>query len=238
MSAGAYDRLLTIPGWHLPGVMAAGALQVFAKSQRFVPGDEIVLAGTHPFLFIAAVEIIQSGGNVTSIYLSQHVPNIKELLGFSVQGMKQIGKAQELLRAYRMIQKADVDVHLGFVPSSITGDETKKTVQFSKLSADGRSIDFSENLYVNCDVLGMNFGFNASSELARQAGCDMEYLFEDGGWVAKHSEEMESSVSSLFVTGEMTGIGGAELAELEGRIAGLAVLRKHGESVEQRFNKY
>ncbi|MBU6081993.1 2Fe-2S iron-sulfur cluster-binding protein [Allobacillus halotolerans] len=238
LSAGAYDRLLTIPGWHLPGVMAAGALQVFAKSQRFVPGDEIVLAGTHPFLFIAAVEIIQSGGNVTSIYLSQHVPNIKELLGFSVQGMKQIGKAQELLRAYRMIQKADVDVHLGFVPSSITGDETKKTVQFSKLSADGRSIDFSENLYVNCDVLGMNFGFNASSELARQAGCDMEYLFEDGGWVAKHSEEMESSVSSLFVTGEMTGIGGAELAELEGRIAGLAVLRKHGESVEQRFNKY
>nr|WP_289038820.1 FAD-dependent oxidoreductase [uncultured Allobacillus sp.] len=238
LGAGAYDRLLTIPGWHIPGVMAAGALQVFAKSQKFVPGKDIVLTGTHPFLLIAAAEIIQLGGNVKSIYLSQSVPSIKEVLAFAFQGMKQLGKAKELLRAYRMIQKAGVDIHLGFVPSAIEGNEIKKSVRFSKLSADGSTVDFNENLYVNCDLFGMNFGFNASSELARQAGCEMEFVFQDGGWIAKQSDDMESTIKSLFVVGEITGVGGAELAQLEGRIAGLAIRRKQGESVEQTIRKY
>ena len=51
IATGAIERPLPIPGWTLPGVMTAGALQSLIKGQRLIPGERIVVAGSGPFLF-------------------------------------------------------------------------------------------------------------------------------------------------------------------------------------------
>ncbi|WP_019377575.1 2Fe-2S iron-sulfur cluster-binding protein [Virgibacillus halodenitrificans] len=223
LGLGAYDRMLTIPGWEQPGVMAAGGIQVFVKNQQFVPGEKILLTGTHPFLLIVAQEIIKKGGHVEGIIFSQNFPSITEFLKYSTLGATQYRKVRELISAYITIKKAKAPIKFGLIPTSIDGDQYKKNVHFSRLSSQKNN----EAIYqttIECDILGMCYGFNASTELARQIGCEMDFIYKKGGWIAKYNQIMQSSIPSIFVAGEITGIGGAESAELEGRLAGQGVL--------------
>src|SRR5690606_10235301 len=50
LATGGYDRQLPVPGWQLPGVMAAGGIQAFGKQNGMLPGRRFVIAGTGPFL--------------------------------------------------------------------------------------------------------------------------------------------------------------------------------------------
>lgn len=44
VATGAYDRPVPIPGWTLPGVFTAGGAQKLVKSERVLPGENILLA--------------------------------------------------------------------------------------------------------------------------------------------------------------------------------------------------
>ncbi len=43
VASGAYDLPFAFPGWTLPGVMTAGGVQAFVKSERLLPGRRFVL---------------------------------------------------------------------------------------------------------------------------------------------------------------------------------------------------
>lgn len=229
IATGAYDRVPAFPGWQTPGVMSAGGIQLFMKSQGVLPGERIVLAGSHPFIFIVAQQILKTGGHIAGIAFALTVPQISELIQYGVKSLTRVKKLRELLSAYRMIQKAKVPIWFGRVPTRVEGNESIREVAFSRLEK-RKHIRFDDTMHVSCDTLGLVFGFNASSELARQIGCDMTYSLERGGWIAKHNEVMQSSLPRVFVAGEVTGIGGAELSELEGRLAGCGVLELSGAS--------
>jgi sarcosine oxidase, subunit alpha len=59
-------------------------------------------------------------------------------------------------------------------------------------------------------------------ELAQQAGCPLHYVPEMGGWVPVHSDRFETPQPGLFIAGSISGVEGAGVAEIQGRIAGLA----------------
>jgi len=72
------------------------------------------------------------------------------------------------------------------------------------------------------DRLGLCYGFQVSSELARQAGADTVWSGDSrGGWLIPHSKWMESSLAGLYVAGELTGMAGADASQEEGHIAGI-----------------
>ncbi|HEU5418575.1 MAG TPA: 2Fe-2S iron-sulfur cluster-binding protein, partial [Streptosporangiaceae bacterium] len=54
VATGAYDLQLPVPGWTLPGVMAAGAAQSLLKSSAVTAGRQVVVAGAGPFLLPVA----------------------------------------------------------------------------------------------------------------------------------------------------------------------------------------
>ena len=53
-------------------------------------------------------------------------------------------------------------------------------------------------------------------------GAEHWYVAERGGWVPVVSAEMETTVPGVLSAGDGAGLGGAAMAALEGRIAGLA----------------
>ena len=61
---GGYDRQLPVPGWDLPGVMAAGGIQALLKGHGVVPGRRAVVAGTGPFLLPVATGLAAAGVEV------------------------------------------------------------------------------------------------------------------------------------------------------------------------------
>jgi len=227
IATGAYDRLAAFPGWQTPGVMSAGGIQLFLKSQGVMPGENIALAGSHPFIFIVAQQILKAGGKIAGIAFAQTIPQVHELIRYGLKSLTRVKKIRELLSAYRLIRKAGVPILFGCVPTRAEGGESLRAVSFTRLD-NKMSIRLDDTTTLPCDVLGMCFGFNASSELSRQIGCDMTYTLHKGGWIAGHTAVMQSSLPRVYVAGEVTGIGGAELSELEGRLAGCGVLEASG----------
>lgn len=57
LATGAFERPVPIPGWTLPGVMAAGAAQILLKSADLVPEGRAVLAGQGPLLYLVAAQL-------------------------------------------------------------------------------------------------------------------------------------------------------------------------------------
>jgi len=68
---------------------------------------------------------------------------------------------------------------------------------------------------VECDALAVGYGFTPQIELAMALGCETT-LDGDGSLVVSRA------VPGVFVAGEITGVGGAVLAAVEGTLAGLA----------------
>lgn len=224
LATGAYERMVPFPGWTLPGMMSAGGIQLFIKSQKFIPGEKILLFGTHPFLFVVANQILQAGGHIEGIVFAQDIPNVRELLRFGLHSMGRWGKIRELFTALRAVRDNKVPVHFGMLPAHAAGAEKVEKVIFSSWNG-------TKELSIACDSAGACFGFVASSELARQAGCNMHFDRQQGGWIAFHDEWMQSSVPPIFVAGEITGVGGAEISELEGELAGIGLLQSLGYEV-------
>ncbi|MFN7544779.1 MAG: FAD-dependent oxidoreductase [Acidobacteriota bacterium] len=75
-------------------------------------------------------------------------------------------------------------------------------------------VTLSDGSKINCDYVACGFGLVANGELARLLGCRM-----NGGLVAV-DDWQRTSVEGVYAVGEMTGIGGVEKAEAEGRAAG------------------
>lgn len=223
LATGAYDRLLPVPGWQNPGVMSAGGIQVFLKAQSLLPGEKTVFAGSHPFLFIVAAKVIECGGEVSGIIFSQKFPNLKEIIQHGMTSLKHTKKISELLSAYQTLRKAKVPILYGNLPVSI--QETNGLKKVSAAPIVNEEFDLTKQTTFEGNVVGMCYGFNASSELARQIGCEMTYNFQRGGMIATHNKFMQSSVKNVFVAGEITGVGGAELSEAEGRLAALGILK-------------
>ena len=67
-----------------------------------------------------------------------------------------------------------------------------------------------------CDVLACGFHLVPNIELPRLLGCELR------AGAVRVGEWQQTTVPGVFCAGEPTGIGGAECALVEGRIAGLA----------------
>jgi len=75
--------------------------------------------------------------------------------------------------------------------------------------------DGSGEWTLECDLLCVGFGLLPETRLARLLGCDVD---PDGRLTV--DESLHTTVAGLFAAGESTGVGGADLALVEGALAG------------------
>ena len=227
IASGCYERPLGFPGWTLPGVMGAGAIQTFVKSQQFVPGNRFVLAGSHPLQLVVADQLVAAGAKVAAVIFTQRPQQAAALFRQPLTMMMQHRPLVETGRILWRLKRAGVPVMFGRTIVGATGADRIDLATIAKLRSDG-SIDHDDTQSIECDCLGVCHGFLASSELARQAGSAVRWRDDDGGWIVDHDEWFQTSVANLFVAGEVTGVAGAESAMEKGHLAGVGVLRAMG----------
>ncbi|MDP5226534.1 MULTISPECIES: (2Fe-2S)-binding protein [Arthrobacter] len=215
---GGYDRQLPVPGWDLPGVMAAGGIQAFIKANGALPGKRFVVAGTGPFLLPVAANIAEAGGEVLAVLesssLSKWFPHWKAAASVP-------GKALEGAEYAGIFARHRIPYKTRSIVTAVSGTDRVQTVSWAKADADGRAIPGTGGRYEDVDVIGFGWGFTPQMELPLSFGVQTR-LDADGSLVAVVDERQESSVPGLFLAGEVTGVGGAVLAVLEGKAAGTA----------------
>jgi bacterioferritin-associated ferredoxin len=125
------------------------------------------------------------------------------------------------------ILSAGVKFLSGHAVTEATGEGRVSRVVFSPLAADGTPRAGGART-LEADALVVGYGLTSSTEFARMMALDMAFDRVLGGWVPKRSAELETSRPGVFGAGDGCGIGGVELATLEGRRAGLAVAKRLG----------
>jgi bacterioferritin-associated ferredoxin len=85
---------------------------------------------------------------------------------------------------------------------------------------------------VEVDAICLGHGFTPAYQLSRLAGCEHRYLAVQRNYVPIRDEWLQTTVNGLFVAGDGAGIGGKDVARLEGRLASLGAARAMGLSLD------
>jgi D-hydroxyproline dehydrogenase subunit alpha len=201
LATGARERFLPFPGWTLPGVLGVGGAQALVKSGASVRGQRVIVAGTGPLLLPVAATLRRAGARVVSV---AEQASARRVLGFAARLVAHPTKIGEAIR-YRL-GFLGAPYATGCWVRAAHGREQVESVDLT----DGRS-SWTER----CDLLACAFGLVPNLELARLLGCRVE-----GGRVAV-GDGQTTSVQGVFAAGETCGIGGVDVALVEGTIAGL-----------------
>lgn len=203
VATGARERFLPYPGWTLPGVTGAGGLQALVKGGLPVRGERIVIAGSGPLLWAAAVTAREQGARVLAI-VEQAPPSAVRRFAAGL-----VHTPAKLMQAARMRFDLRATPYLcgAHVIEAIGEDKlTRVRIQHG-----------DKTIALDCDRLACAYGLVPNTLVGAALGCRTT---EAQGMAALAVDDWQAtSLPDVYAAGECTGVGGMELAALEGRIA-------------------
>jgi NADPH-dependent 2,4-dienoyl-CoA reductase/sulfur reductase-like enzyme len=200
LATGARERFLPFPGWTLPNVLGAGALQALVKSGLSVQGKRIVVGGSGPLLLAVAAHLRKHGARVLAVC---EQASFSRLLIFAISVVTDKEKLWQALK-YKS-RTLDVPFHASCWPVSAQGDGKLESITLRK---------GNRTWIIPCDYLACGFHLVPNTELAELLNCR---ILQSGVEV---DDLQQTSIANIYCAGEPTGVGGVELALVEGQIAG------------------
>ena len=207
LATGARERFLPFPGWTLPGVYGVGGAQALLKAGASFAERRVVIAGSGPLLLPVAASLAGSGARVL---LVAEQASARAVAAFAI-GLWRRPKAVVQAAKYRAAFFR-TPYKQGHWVTAARGAGRLEEVTITN----GRG-----TTTIACDVLCAAHGLVPNTELARLLGCAVA----NGAVVV--DDRQQSSQPGVFCVGEATGIGGVDLAIIEGEIAGLASAGSH-----------
>ncbi|WP_030274238.1 NAD(P)/FAD-dependent oxidoreductase [Streptomyces sp. NRRL B-24484] len=217
LATGAYERQLPFPGWTLPGVVTAGGAQAMLKAGLVLPGRRIVVAGSGPLLLAAAASLAAAGARVPAVveagdYLGYaRAPTALGALAANPGKLAEGARHAALLLRHRVRlrpRSAVVEVH---------GEDRVTGVTVARLDSAWRPVP-GTGRRIACDAVAVGHGLLPQIELATELGAPTRTC-PDGAVALVVDERLRTGLPGLWAAGETCGVGGADLALVEGEIA-------------------
>ena len=213
IATGARERFLPFPGWTIPNVMGAGGLPALIKSGYPIEGKKVAVAGSGPLLLATGAHLRSHGADVKLIAEQAPWSNLIRFgmaLPFLSPGkvFQGIGYKSKLMWVRYLANCWPVAAAGGSKLSSVTFHSGSKTWE------------------EECDLLACGFGFVPNLELPMLLGCRIDNA------AVRVNNWQETSIAGVFCAGEPTGVGGVDLALIEGQIAGHAAVGKFDEAAK------
>jgi NADPH-dependent 2,4-dienoyl-CoA reductase/sulfur reductase-like enzyme len=210
LATGARERFLPFPGWTLPGVIGVGGAQALLKSGVSFAGKRVVIAGSGPLLLPVAAALAANGAR---LLLVAEQASRRDVAGFAFGLLR---RPRTLLQAARYRSGFSATPYeLGHWVTAARGEGRLEEVDVT----DGHG-----TRTIACDHLCVGHGLVANTELARSLGCATVQAS------VVVSDRQETSRPQVFCAGESTGVGGVDLALVEGEIAGLCVTGREADT--------
>lgn len=202
IATGARELFLPFPGWTLPNVFGVGGAQALLKSGTSFAGKRVIVAGAGPLVLPVTASLARAGARVS---LVAERASTGRVLGFAAglwRRPKDLWQAARYRAAFASTRYA-----WGTWVVGAAGEGRVREVTLT---------DGSRQWTERCDVLCVAAGLVPNVELPRLAGCETR----DGAVVV--NARLETSALGVHCAGEPLGIGGVEVALVEGALAGLA----------------
>ncbi|SEA95141.1 FAD-dependent oxidoreductase [Paraburkholderia sartisoli] len=201
LATGARERFLPFAGWTLPGVTGAGALQALIKGGTPVRGERVVIAGSGPLLIAALASAREAGAHVVAVIEQASAAAVARF------GVALVRTPSKLLQAARLTH--------GFAGLRYWTNSVVKEAQGNGRVEAVVIVRGSNEVTLACDRIACGYGLVPNVTLAQSLGC----VLDAAGAIAV-DDAQRTSIDGVLAAGECTGIGGMELARIEGQIAG------------------
>lgn len=223
LAHGAMERPVPFPGWTLPGVMTAGAMQTLLKAGHLKPSGRIVLAGTGPLLLLLANQLHQLG-------VKPALVGRTDRLSDSVRAMRHLrpGGLVPLVKGLGWLGRlklAGVESVTGLENLAAHGTQSVESVSFTV---------GGKRQTLPCDLLIVHDGIVPAIDIPNAAGLRLQWDGPNASWrpattpdglgASTLPPEMSAGPCVLRVTGDARRIGGADAAMAHGRVAAQAIL--------------
>lgn len=208
VAAGASERMLLFPGNDLPGVYGAGAVQTLMNVHGVRPGNSVLMVGSGNIGLIVSYQLAQAGVHVAAV-----VEALPSIGGYAVHAAK--------------IRRLGIPILTSHTVKKVYGYDQVKGVVIWQIDQNWAGVPGTER-DIPVDVVCLSTGLTPLGEILWQAGAQMRYIPELGGFVPLHDENMETTAKGVYVAGDVAGIEEASTAMAAGRLAGLAISRSLG----------
>jgi NADPH-dependent 2,4-dienoyl-CoA reductase/sulfur reductase-like enzyme len=222
LAPGAHDRPVAFPGWTLPGVLTAGGAQTLVKTQRVLPGDSMVFAGSGPLALAFPAQLHGYGAGVALVLEAGPPPRPGDVARMLAAVPSNAGLLRDAARYRARLLRARIPLRYRRIVVRAEGDGRVESVTHAAVDGDWRVVAGTEET-VAADVLCVGYGFVPSVELPRLAGCELGYDDDRGGPVVTVDEWMRTSAAGVLAAGDGTGVDGSYVAVDEGRVAAIGV---------------
>ena len=202
LATGARELFLPFPGWTLPGIAGVGGLQALAKGGMPLRRKRIAVAGSGPLLLAGAAYFRKAGADVILIAEQASPQSLARFASELIRHPAKLVQAAQLQR-----QLLGVPYRLG---CHVERAEGHNRVERLHLRTGSRT--FMEEV----DLAAIAWGLHPNTELAELMNCAIADA------VVETNEFQQTSQPHIYCAGEATGIGGVDLATLEGELAGCA----------------
>ena len=216
IATGASENMVTFEGWTLPGVIGAGAAQTMMNLHGIKPGQKILMLGSGNVGLVVSYQLIQSGCEVVAI-----CDAAEKIGGYGVHAAK--------------VSRMGIPFYLSHTIVKAEGDEYVTGVTIAEVG-ENWSIKEGTEKHFDVDTICLAVGLSPMSKLAQMAGCEMIDDKKKGGLVPTCDRYGETSISGIFVAGDVSGIEEASSAMIEGRISGVAASYKLGFISKENLN--
>jgi len=224
VGTGALEKSLPFPNNDLPGIYGAGAVQTLMNEYLVKPGKRVLMVGAGNIGLIISYQLLQAGVEVAGI-----IDASPKIGGYLVHASK--------------IRRSGVPILTGHTIVKAEGKNHLEKATIAKVDHHWKPISGSEK-EMNVDVICISVGLTPSSAFFWQGGCEMEYVRELGGYVPKRNRYLQTTVDSIYVAGDSSGIEEASSAMVEGSIAGIAashdlgfVYEGYDREIQELFNE-
>lgn len=222
LATGAMERPVPVPGWTLPGVMTAGALQIALKTAGAVPAVPFVVAGSGPLLYLLVQQCLAVNVRPTAVLDTTARANtwraaryLRAVLS-SEAGRSTLAKGLGMIAAQR---RSGVPRYRHVSGIRIEGTDTVSAIAFRSGTGQHR---------LAARLVALHEGVIPAQQVARSIGCAFAWSATQRCFVPLTDAWGNSSIDGVMIAGDAGGIAGARAAEHAGRLAALEALRQLG----------
>ncbi|MFF5970511.1 NAD(P)/FAD-dependent oxidoreductase [Streptomyces sp. NPDC012769] len=218
LATGAYERQLPFPGWTLPGVVGAGGAQAMLKGGLVLPGRRTVVAGSGPLLLAVAASLAAAGARVPAVVEAAAYGGYARSTGTLLRNPAKLAEGARFgaalaRRQVRLLTRhAVVEAH---------GTKRVEAVTVARLDRDWRPVP-GTGRRIPCDSVAVGHGLVPELSLATALGCATRTA-ADGTVALDLTDNQRTSVPGVWSAGETGGVGGAQLALVEGELAARSI---------------
>ena len=211
LAVGASENPLAFPGWTLPGVVGAGAIQTMINVNRVSCGRRVLMIGSGNVGLIVTYQLLQAG--IESAGIVEAAPKVG---GYGVHSAK--------------VRRAGVPIYTSHAVKCAVPNEDKSGLigaVIVEVDEAFRQIPGTEK-FIPCDTIGIAVGLAPDTALADMAGAAFMESPGMGGRIPLHDTDMMTTSDGVYVAGDASGTEEASTAMEEGKLAGIAAAQSLG----------